>query len=170
MKKINEMTSKELKAMAKEAKVKNWWNLKKLELVAELEKIEEAKKVDKKKSIKKPVKKATKKAIKVQREFVKVGEDRRTEFGYISVAVKSEDKEKALIYAEELVREMNEMYSFGTNDDKANFTLLQCADTDEGYSDTISFIKDKGHIAEQRLYVGKLMTEAMKELNKIFLF
>ena len=166
MKKLNEMTSKELKAMAKDAKVKNWWNLKKEELVNELEKIEAAKKVTKKE--KKATKKA-KKAIKVQREFVKVGEERNKEFGYIGMAVKSEDKEKAVIYAEELVKEMNEMYSFG-DEGAAEFTLLGCPDDTEGYADTISFKKDKGHIAEQRLYVGKLMTEAMKKLNEAFQF
>lgn len=166
MKNFNEMTSKELKAAAKEAKVKNWWNLKKTELVVELEKIEEAKKATKKE--KKATKKA-KKAIKVQREFVKVGEERNKEFGYIGMAVKSEDKEKAVIYAEELVKEMNEMYSFG-EEGAAEFTLLGCPDDTEGYADTISFKKDKGHIAEQRLYVGKLMTEAMKKLNEVFQF
>lgn len=166
MKKLNEMTSKELKAMAKDAKVKNWWNLKKEELVNELEKIEAAKKATKKE--KKAIKKA-KKAIKVQREFVKVGEERNKEFGYIGMAVKSENKEKAVIYAEELVKEMNEIYDFGT-EGAAEFTLLGCPDDTEGYADTISFKKDKGHIAEQRLYVGKLMTEAMKKLNEVFQF
>lgn len=167
MKKLNEMTSKELKAMAKDAKVKNWWNLKKEELVNELEKIEEAKKATKKE--KKATKKA-KKAIKVQREFVKVGEDRNKEFGYISMAVKCDDWKKGSEYAEQLVGIMNEMYEFGTNGEDANFTVLGCPDTDEGYADTISFIKDKGHIAEQRLYIGKLMTEAMKKLNEVFQF
>lgn len=166
MKNFNEMTSKELKAAAKESKVKNWWNLKKVELITELEKIEAAKKVTKKE--KKATKKA-KKAIKVQREFVKVGEERNKEFGYISMVVKSEDKEKAAIYAEELVKEMNEMYMF-ESDVVANFELLRCPDDSEGYTDTISFVKDKGHIAEQRLYVGKLMTEAMKKLNEVFQF
>ena len=37
MKDLNTMTSKELKATAKELKVKNWWNLKKTELIAEIE-------------------------------------------------------------------------------------------------------------------------------------
>lgn len=165
MKNFNEMTTKELKAMAKEAKVKNWWNLKKVELVAELEKIEAAKKETKKE--KKSAKKS-KRAIKVQREFVKVGEERNKEFGYIGMAVKAEDKEKAAIYAEELVKEMNEMYDF--NDGEAEFELLRCPDDTEGYADTISFKKDKGHIAEQRLYVGKLMTEAMKKMNEVFQF
>lgn len=34
---MENMTSKELKAMAKELKVKNWWTLKKTELIAEIE-------------------------------------------------------------------------------------------------------------------------------------
>ena len=34
---MNNMTTKELKAMAKELKVKNWWNLKKDELIAAIE-------------------------------------------------------------------------------------------------------------------------------------
>lgn len=36
----NNMTTKELKAMAKELKVKNWWNLKKSELIAAIEAIQ----------------------------------------------------------------------------------------------------------------------------------
>jgi hypothetical protein len=164
MKKLNEMTSKELKAMAKDAKVKNWWNLKKEELIAELEKIEAAKKEKKAAKKEKKESKRVKKAIKVQREFVKVGEDRRDKFGYISISVKCDDWKKGSEYAEALVKKMNEMYEFGTNGEDANFTVLGCPDTEGGYTDTISFIKDKGHVADQRLYVGKLMTEAMKKM------
>lgn len=40
MKKINEMTAKELKARAKELKVKGWWDLNKEALIKEIEKIE----------------------------------------------------------------------------------------------------------------------------------
>lgn len=39
-----EMNSKQLKEIAKEKKVKNWWNLKKDELIAELRKLEAPKK------------------------------------------------------------------------------------------------------------------------------
>ena len=39
---MENMTSKELKAMAKELGVKNWWNLKKVELIAEIQKIQGA--------------------------------------------------------------------------------------------------------------------------------
>lgn len=39
---LENMTSKELKAIAKELSVKNWWNLKKVELIAEIEKIQNA--------------------------------------------------------------------------------------------------------------------------------
>ena len=39
MKNLNEMTSKELKEMAKGLKVANWWNLKKSELIAGIEAI-----------------------------------------------------------------------------------------------------------------------------------
>ena len=47
---MNNMNTKELKAMAKELKVKNWWNLKKDELIREIQKLqneakEEAKEV-----------------------------------------------------------------------------------------------------------------------------
>lgn len=41
MKELREMTSKELKEIAKELKVKNWWNLKKAELIVEIEKIQD---------------------------------------------------------------------------------------------------------------------------------
>lgn len=37
---IENMTSKELKATAKELKVKNWWNLKKAELIAAIQSIQ----------------------------------------------------------------------------------------------------------------------------------
>lgn len=37
---MENMTSKELKEMAKELKVKNWWTLKKTELIAEIQKIQ----------------------------------------------------------------------------------------------------------------------------------
>jgi hypothetical protein len=37
MKNLNEMNSKELKGMAKELKVKNWWNLNKATLITEIE-------------------------------------------------------------------------------------------------------------------------------------
>lgn len=33
---LNEMNTKELKAMAKELSVKNWWNLKKVDLISEI--------------------------------------------------------------------------------------------------------------------------------------
>lgn len=39
---MENMTSKELKAMAKELGVKNWWTLKKAELIAEIQKIQGA--------------------------------------------------------------------------------------------------------------------------------
>lgn len=39
---MNNMTSKELKAIAKELKVKDWWNLKKSELIAAIEAIQNA--------------------------------------------------------------------------------------------------------------------------------
>lgn len=39
---MENMTSKELKAMAKELKVKNWWTLKKTELIAEIEAAQKA--------------------------------------------------------------------------------------------------------------------------------
>lgn len=39
---MENMTSKELKEMAKELKVKNWWNLKKAELIAEITAIQNA--------------------------------------------------------------------------------------------------------------------------------
>lgn len=39
---MNNMNTKELKAMAKELKVKNWWNLKKSELIANIEAIQNA--------------------------------------------------------------------------------------------------------------------------------
>lgn len=39
---LNTLKSTELKAMAKELKVKNWWNLKKEELIAEIEKAQPA--------------------------------------------------------------------------------------------------------------------------------
>ena len=39
---MENMTSKELKVMAKELGVKNWWNLKKVELIAEIQKIQDA--------------------------------------------------------------------------------------------------------------------------------
>lgn len=38
MKNLNEMTSKELKEMAKEMKISNWWNLKKSVLIEKIEK------------------------------------------------------------------------------------------------------------------------------------
>lgn len=39
---LNEMTTKELKEMVKELKVKNWWTLKKAELIAEITAIQNA--------------------------------------------------------------------------------------------------------------------------------
>lgn len=42
MKNINNMTAKELKEMAKELKVKNWWNLKKAELIAAIQEAQES--------------------------------------------------------------------------------------------------------------------------------
>lgn len=41
MKNLSEMTSKELKAVAKELSVKNWWNLNKETLIAEIKKIQD---------------------------------------------------------------------------------------------------------------------------------
>lgn len=42
MKNLKEMTSKELKAMAKELGIKNWWNLNKETLIIEIEKLQNA--------------------------------------------------------------------------------------------------------------------------------
>lgn len=42
MKNLNEMNSKELKELAKEMKVKNWWNLRKAELIEEIDKLQNA--------------------------------------------------------------------------------------------------------------------------------
>lgn len=53
MKKINEMTSTELKAMAKELHIKNWWKMKKADLVTEIEKLQKAEKPATKKNKKK---------------------------------------------------------------------------------------------------------------------
>lgn len=39
MKNLNEMTSKELKAMAKELGIKNWWNLTKAALISAIEEV-----------------------------------------------------------------------------------------------------------------------------------
>lgn len=48
MKNLNEMTSKELKETAKELHVKNWWKLKKDDLIIEIEKIQNASDEEKK--------------------------------------------------------------------------------------------------------------------------
>lgn len=47
VKNLNEMTSKELKELAKELKVKSWWTLNKEALITEIEKIQNASEEDK---------------------------------------------------------------------------------------------------------------------------
>ena len=49
---------------------------------------------------------------------------------------------------------------------KCNYNALRCPDVDgDSYTDMISFEKAEGKIAQQRSYVGKLMTRAMAALK-----
>lgn len=168
MKKINEMSVKELREVAKEMNISGRWDMTKAQLVEAIEKVEAEKKAAEEKAAKKKVAKETKKskAIKIQRAFVEVAEARKETYRYITITVNNLDEEKASDYVDAVVSKMNEMYDF--EGDEGTFNALRCPDFDDekmSYTDMISFEKCEGHIKEQLKYVGKMMTKAMKALK-----
>lgn len=163
MKKINEMSVKELREVAKEMNISGRWDMTKAQLVEAIEKVEAEKKVAEEKAAKETKKS---KAIKIQRAFVEVAEARKETYRYITITVNNLDEEKASDYVDAVVNKMNEMYDF--EGDEGTFNALRCPDFDDekmSYTDMISFEKCEGHIKEQLKYVGKMMTKAMKALK-----
>ena len=162
MKKINEMSVKELREVAKEMNVAGRWDMTKAQLVEVIEKIENEKKAAKKVKVKKESGKE--KAMHVQRAFVEVGDTRKEVYRYITITVKNAEESKAAEYIDAVCAKMQEM----DEEFEAEYTALRCPDYDEeskSYTDMISFTKAAGKIAVQRRYVGKLMTKAMAALK-----
>lgn len=160
MKKINEMSVKELREVAKEYNVAGRWDMTKVQLVEAIEKIE-----NEKAAAKKAKKEANKeKAMKVQRAFVAAGEARKEVYRYITITIKNVDEHQAGDYIDAVCAKMTEM----DEEFKVEYKALRCPDYDEetkSYTDTIAFNKVKGQIAVQRSYVGKLMTKAMAAIK-----
>ena len=160
MKKINEMSVKELREVAKEMNIAGRWDMTKAQLVEAIEKIENEKKAAK--QVKKESNKE--KAMHVQRAFVEVGDTRKEVYRYITITVKNAEESKAAEYIDAVCAKMQEM----DEEFEAEYTALRCPDYDEeskSYTDMISFTKAAGKIAIQRRYVGKLMTKAMAALK-----
>lgn len=160
MKKINEMSVKELREVAKELNIAGRWDMTKAQLVEAIEKIENEKKAAK--QVKKESNKE--KAMRIQRAFVEVGDARKEAYRYITITVKNAEESKAAEYIDAVCAKMQEM----DKEFEAEYTALRCPDYDEAtksYTDMISFTKAAGKIAVQRQYVGKLMTKAMAALK-----
>ena len=160
MKKINEMSVKELREVAKELNIAGRWDMTKAQLVEAIEKIENEKKAAK--QVKKESNKE--KAMHIQRAFVEVGDTRKEAYRYITITVKNAEESKAADYIDAVCAKMQEM----DEEFEAEYTALRCPDYDEAtksYTDMISFTKAAGKIAVQRQYVGKLMTKAMAALK-----
>lgn len=160
MKKINEMSVKELREVAKELNIAGRWDMTKAQLVEAIEKIENEKKAAK--QVKKESNKE--KAMRIQRAFVEVGDARKEVYRYITITVKNAEEFKAAEYIDAVCAKMQEM----DEEFEAEYTALRCPDYDEAtksYTDMISFTKAVGKIAVQRQYVGKLMTKAMAALK-----
>lgn len=160
MKKINEMSIKELREVAKELNIAGRWDMTKAQLVEAIEKIENEKKAAK--QVKKESNKE--KAMRVQRAFVEVGDAHKEAYRYIAITVKNVEESKAADYINAVCAKMQEM----DEEFEAEYSALRCPDYDEAtksYTDTISFTKAAGKIAAQRQYVGKLMTKAMAALK-----
>lgn len=160
MKKINEMSVKELREVAKESNIAGRWDMTKAQLVEAIEKIENEKKAAK--QVKKESNKE--KAMRIQRAFVEVGDARKEAYRYIIITVKNAEESKAADYIDAVCAKMQEM----DEEFEAEYTALRCPDYDEAtksYTDMISFTKAAGKIAVQRQYVGKLMTKAMAALK-----
>lgn len=160
MKKINEMSVKELREVAKELNIAGRWDMTKAQLVEAIEKIENEKKAAK--QVKKESNKE--KAMRIQRAFVEVGDARKEAYRYITITVKNAEESKAADYIDAVCAKMQEM----DEEFEAEYTALRCPDYDEAnksYTDMISFTKAAGKIAVQRQYVGKLMTKAMAALK-----
>lgn len=160
MKKINEMSVKELREVAKELNIAGRWDMTKAQLVEAIEKIENEKKAAK--QVKKESNKE--KAMRIQRAFVEVGDARKEVYRYITITVKNAEESKAAEYIDAVCAKMQEM----DEEFEAEYTALRCPDYDEAtksYTDMISFTKAAGKIAIQRQYVGKLMTKAMAALK-----
>lgn len=159
MKKINEMSVKELREVAKEYGIAGRWDMTKAQLVEAIEKIENEKAAAKK--VKKEANESKKeKAMRVQRAFVAAGEARKETYRYITITVKNVDEHQAGEYIDAVCAKMTEM----DEEFKVKYEALRCPDYDaetKSYTDMIAFDKVKGHIAVQRQYVGKLMTKAM---------
>lgn len=160
MKKINEMSVKELREVAKELNIAGRWDMTKAQLVEAIEKIENEKKAAK--QVKKESNKE--KAMRIQRAFVEVGDTRKEAYRYITITVKNAEESKAADYIDAVCAKMQEM----DEEFEAEYNALRCPDYDEAtksYTDMISFTKAAGKIAVQRQYVGKLMTKAMAALK-----
>ena len=160
MKKINEMSVKELREVAKELNIAGRWDMTKAQLVEAIEKIENEKKAAK--QVKKESNKE--KAMRIQRAFVEVGDTCKEVYRYITITVKNAEESKAADYIDAVCAKMQEM----DEEFEAEYTALRCPDYDEAtksYTDMISFTKAAGKIAIQRQYVGKLMTKAMAALK-----
>ena len=160
MKKINEMSAKELRKVAKELNIAGRWDMTKAQLVEAVKKIENEKKAAK--QVKKESNKET--AMRVQRAFVEVGDTRKEVYRYITITVKNVEESKAADYIDAVCAKMQEM----DEEFEAEYNALRCPDYDEAtksYTDMISFTKAVGKIAVQRQYVGKLMTKAMAALK-----
>lgn len=159
MKKINEMSVKELREVAKEMNISGRWDMTKAQLVEVIEKIENEKKAAKqvnkehklvpmpgtedhdwgkkaagvietaKADKKVKDKTAVEKAMRVQRAFVEVAEARKETYRYITITVNNLDEEKASDYVDAVVSKMNEMYDFEGNE--GTFNVLRCPDFDD---------------------------------------
>ena len=149
MKKINEMSVKELREVAKELNIAGRWDMTKAQLVEAIEKIENEKKAAK--QVKKESNKE--KAMRIQRAFVEVGDTRKEAYRYITITVKNAEESKAADYIDAVCAKMQEM----DEEFEAEYTALRCPDYDELYNKILS-VKGVGPALCERI-LDKLYEE-----------
>lgn len=170
MKKIEMMSVKELREVAKNLEIAGRWDMNKTQLIEAIEK-RNAEKAATEAEVAAKAAKAEKKArkesnaMKVQRAFIEVGEARKQVYRYITITVKNATEAEAADFIEKVCTKMTEM----DEEFQVKYEACRVPDVDEeskSYTDMIAFEKVSGQIAAQRRYVGKLMTRAMAALKE----
>lgn len=155
MKKLNEMSVKELREIAKELEIPGRWDMNKTQLIEKITEKQEAKKSSKSKT-----KKEVKKSMKVKRYFIDAKSNKGDENAYIFIKISNVSSEEALEYVNKLCKNMSE----ADKEFNTVYSLDEGGMDETGFVGKISFKREKGLIAYQRLYVGKLMTVEMNKL------
>ena len=103
MKKLNEMSVKELREVAKELEIPGRWDMNKTQLIEKITEKQEAKKVSKAK-----IKKEVKKSMKIKRYFIDAKSNKGDENAYIFIKISNVSSEEAFEYVNKLCKNMSE--------------------------------------------------------------